>query len=168
MTPPIAATRRRRSFVLLEVTLALVILALAMAAVLRAFVIGFDSIKMNKVSLTASVLAGALLDDLEIVPPGEGRVEGRFDADPRFGPDYERFTWVRDVEIEEVDYDDLEVADPLQELEVLYHVKLRILYDTGRPSRKRQPGLFAAVSIDTYLLEVQAYSDPSLQGNQLF
>lgn len=168
---PIALARpRRRSFVLLEVTLSLIILAVAMAAVLRAFVIGFDAIKMNKVAMTASVLAEALLDDLEIVPPGEGKMTGTFEADPRFGPGYERFTWEREVEIEEPEYDDLDIDDPLQELEVLYRVKLRILYDTGRPARGRRgaSSLFAAVNIETYLIDAQSFSDASLQGNQLF
>lgn len=169
MTRPIATTRRRRSFVLLEVTLALIILAVAMAAVLRAFVIGFDAIKMNKVSMTGTILAESLLEDLELVPPGEGRVEGRFDEDPRFGPEYERFTWERDVEIEEIDYNDLELSDPLQDMEALYKIKLRIFYDTGRPSsRRRGSSLFTVVTLDTYLLDAQLFSDTALQGNQLF
>lgn len=164
------AAPRRRSFVLLEVTLSLIILAVAMAAVLRAFVIGFDSIKMNKVAMTASVLAETMLDDLEIVPPGEGKVTGRFDVDPRFGEGYERFSWERDVEIEEIDYDDMDMNDPLQDFEVLYRVHLRILYDTGRPTRGRRgaTAMFVPVDIHTYLVEATSFSDASIQGNQLF
>ncbi len=153
--------KRDRSFVLLEVTVALIILAVAMTGILRGFVIGLNSIRMNKIALSATLLAESMLEDFELEPPIEGRDEGEFADDDRFGEDFKNFKWRYQVKEEEVDYDDIP-KDPLQEPEPLYELELDIIYDDGR----HQP--FVPVSVTTYLLDTQLFSTDALQSSQLF
>ena len=154
--------RRRRSFVLLEVTIALVILGVSMGAVLRGFMIGFYSLKEIRLIEEASLLAETMLEDYELEPPPEGDREGFFVDDPRFGEAFANYEWVRDVEEEELRYSGEVPRDPLQELEPLYRIRLEIWYDDGESRR------FMPIAVETYLLDTTIFSQEAIQANQLF
>lgn len=162
MTPRAQRLRpRRRSFVLLEVMVALVILSVTLTTLLRGFIIAMSAIRQNRVVQTASLLAESLLEDYELEPPLEGRRDGSFADDERFGEAFAAYTWERDVEEVDVDYDVIP-RDPLMEPEPLYQLTLVIRHDDGvhRP--------FKPFELTTYLLDSQLYSDEALQQNQLF
>ncbi|MDK2971031.1 MAG: hypothetical protein PWP23_786 [Candidatus Sumerlaeota bacterium] len=153
--------RTRRSFVLLEVMVALVILSVVLTTLLRGFVIAMSAIRENRVVETATLLAESLLEDYELEPPMEGSKEGTFEEDERFGEAFAAYTWERRVEEIDVDYDEIP-RDPLMEPEPLYELTLSIRYDDGR----HRP--FRPFEITTYLMDSQLYSDEALQENQLF
>jgi len=150
----------RPSFVLLEVTLSLLILAVTMGAALRGYVIGMNAIRENRMMSAAVMMAETLMDDLEIEPPVAGRANGRFEEDPRFGEAFSAWSWERGVETEEIRYQQRS-RNPLQEPEPLYKMELKILYDDGRRSR-------TPLIINTYLIGAMIYSDAAIQSNQLF
>lgn len=150
----------RRSFVLLEVTLSLLILSVTMGAALRGYVLGMNAIRENRILSVATLMAETLLDDLEVEPPVPGRTNGNFAEDPRFGEAFEDWSWERVVDTEEIRYKERS-RNPLQEPEPIYTMQLTIRYDDGR--RQRTP-----LIINTYLLGAQIFSDNAIQQNQLF
>ncbi len=150
----------RRSFVLLEVTLSLLILSVTMGAALRGYVLGMNAIRENRILSVATIMAETLLDDLEIEPPVPGRTNGSFEQDPRFGEAFKDWSWERKVETEEIRYKERS-RNPLQDPEPLYTMELIIRYDDGR--RHRTP-----LIINTYLLGAQVFSENAIQQNQLF
>lgn len=160
-TFPCRPSSRAASFVLLEVTLSMMILAVVLAGLLRGFVLSMSGIRETRITNMASLLAESLMEDYEIEPPLEGRKEGDFAEDIRFGEAFANYRWERDVEEIDVDYDEIP-RDPLQEPEPLFELELRIYYDDGihRP--------FMPVSITTYLLDTQLFTDDAIQSNQLF
>lgn len=153
--------RRAAGFILLEVLVALVILSVTMAALLRGFMVAMSSIKANRVQANATLLMQSLLEDYEIEPPAEGRAEGTFAEDPRFGEEFEHFSWYRDVDEVRVRYRDVP-RRTLQEPEPLYLMYLEIRHDDGR-GRESVP-----MRTVTYLMESQLFTDQSIAVNQLF
>lgn len=151
----------RRAFVLLEVMVALIILAVAMTAILRGFIVVLGTIRENATALKATLLAESLLDDLELEPPAEGHAEGDFADDDRFGEEYAHFSWDREVEEESVRYDGFP-ADPMQDEEPLYKMTVKILYDDGKYRK------FTPIVVTTYLLENEIHTREALQSSQLF
>jgi hypothetical protein len=150
----------RAAFVLLEVTLSLLILAVTMGAALRAYIMGMNAIRENRILTVATLMAETLMDDLEIEPPIPGRMGGSFKDDPRFGEAYSVWSWERMIEEEEIKYEQ-KSNNPLQEAEPLYTMELKILYDDG--TRQRTP-----LIINTFLMSASIYSDATIQTNQLF
>jgi hypothetical protein len=150
-----------RAFVLIEVLVAMVLLAISMTAILRGFIIALSTIRENRLQETAMLLAQSLLDDYEIEPPTEGRQDGAFREDLRFAEGFENFYWERRVEEVDVDYDEIPKS-PLQKFEPLYEMELRIIYDDGRFKK------YTPLVLNTMLLDVQLFSSRSIQENQLY
>ncbi len=151
----------RRGFVLLEVMLALLILAVAMTAILRGFIMSLGAIRENTIMLNASLLVETLMDDYELEPPVDGRAEGGFAEDSRFGEEWANYFWERDVEEEEIDYDGFP-RNPLQEQEPINYMTLRIIYDDGQYRR------FTPIELKTALIPAEIYSSDAVQSSQLF
>lgn len=149
------------AFVLLEVMISLLILTFSMTAILRGFVIAMSTVRENRLIETSSLLAQSLLDDYEIELPTEGKKDGSFSDDGRFEDAFKNFYWERVIEEEDVDYDEIP-KDPLQEMEPLLNIRLKIIYDDGRYKR------FTTLVVDTRLLDVQLFSQNAIQQNQLF
>lgn len=152
---------RRRSFVLLEVLVALVILGITLTALLRGFMVGMNAMRELKIMNTASQLAESLLDDFELEPPRDGKGEGRFADDPRFGEEFANYTWEYSVEEDDIRYRDTP-RGTRQEQEPIRTLELTIRYDDGV---HRQ---FVPIRLTTYLMETQLFTDRALQANQLF
>ncbi len=152
---------RERAFILLEVMLALLILAVAMTAILRGFIMSLGTIRENTIMMKSSLLVETLLDDYELEPPVDGRADGSFADDKRFGPEWKSYFWERDVEEEDVDYDGF-ASDPLQEREPILFMTLRIVYDDGQYRR------FVPIEVETALLPSEVFTRESLQSSQLF
>lgn len=155
------AKPRKSGFVLLEVTLAIVILAVVMTALLRGFLIAMYSVKRIEVTAVATQLAESLMEDYELEPPVRGRADGEFADDQRFGEEFANFQWRREVEIVEAEYDDIP-RNPLREPEPLYKMNLQIWYDDGR----NDP--FLPIQINTYLMRPEIFSRQATLSNQLF
>ena len=153
--------KRKASFILLEVIVAMLILAVGMTAILRGFMMALSTIRENRVIEQAALLAETLMDDYEVEPPLDGKKDGAFEDDDRFGDDYAFFYWERDVDEEKLKYND-RPRNPLQELEPVYDMELKIIYDDGNYRR------FEAIVIHTRLSDIQLFSDDAIQANQLF
>lgn len=65
-------------FVLLEVIVSLTILGVAVAFLMRSFTDSFQSAKKMEIYTQASFLAQQLMDEFEVYPPKENRVEAGF------------------------------------------------------------------------------------------
>lgn len=153
--------RRRASFVLLEVTLAMMILSVVMLVSLRGFITSIGAIRELRLSMTATLLAESLLDDFELEPPSRGRGEGSFGDDERFGEPFENFTYTYTVDVIQNRYDGIP-RRLFQDPEPLYEMTLEIWYDDGRFRR------FRPFQTKTYLLDTQLFSDEAIVENQLF
>jgi len=153
--------KRTKSFVLLEVIISMLILAISMTAILRGFTIALSTIRVNRIVEISSHLAQSLLDDYDIVPPPTGYEEGDFSNDSRFGEQFEDYYWERRVDEEDIRYDDIP-SDPLQEFEPIYDVELRIIYDNGKLRS------FVPLTITTRLIETETFSENAISGNQLY
>lgn len=65
-------------FVLLEVIVSLTILGVAVAFLMRSFTDSFNSAKKMEIYTQASFLAQQLMDEFEVYPPAENKVEAGF------------------------------------------------------------------------------------------
>jgi len=150
----------RKSFVLLEVTLSLVILSVTMTAVLRGFMLALDGARENAIIMKSSLLAQTLMEDYEIEPPDLGRENGAFEDDKRFGEEFENYFWERDVEEIDLRYDGFP-RDPFAEELPLYELTLRVIYEDDRYR-------YVPFEVTTFLVEPTLFGPDAIQQNQLF
>ncbi len=162
-----ATPKSRRAFILLEVMVAIVIMAVAMVALIRGFIVSLDSLQRIRHNEVAILLAESLMDDLILEPPAEGTTEGEFSDDSRFGEDFEGWSWELEVEAEEPNYEERPGGRLGQELEQIYFANIKIYYENPNFDR-RQRDRTLYVEIDTILLEPDVFSIDSLQANQIF
>lgn len=153
--------RSQRAFVLLEVLLSIVIIAVALVAIMKGFIISLDSIKRIRLNEKAIVLGRSLLDDLILEPPDEGRFKGTFASDSRFGPEYEGWSWEMDVEAEEPDYEERPRGRLTQDLEQVYTAQIKIIHESETEKK-------TYLDLYTILMDPDIYSQTAIQGNQLF
>jgi len=158
-----AVARRRarpcvsRSFILLEILVALVILGVALAAVLRSFTNGLKSISYDRKISQAVLLAQALLEDFEIEPPEEDRAEGTFE------PDWPDYSYQAEFERVAIKYRDITASTFKRNLEPMRKVTLRIYY--------RGPNSIRTVSLlelETYLTDIEKYAPATKNMHGLF
>ncbi len=76
-------------FVLLEVIVAMVILGISIATMMRSFTLSLSAIRKNDSTTVATVLAETALQSMEAEPPGKGKSSGDFESDgfPRYSYD---------------------------------------------------------------------------------
>ncbi len=84
-----ASRRGATGFVLLEVIVAMVILGISIATIMRSFTVSLAAIRKNDATTQATVLAETALQSMEAEPPGKGKSNGDFEADgfPRYSYD---------------------------------------------------------------------------------
>lgn len=154
--------RHDRAFVLLEVLVALVIVAVAMTGLLRGFVLALDTVKKIHQNETAILLGKSMMDDLVIEPAAEGDYEIDLGEDPRYGEDFDGWSIELEIVADEPDYKLRPPGKMLQELEAVYIVERLSIYfedDFGRREVLR---------LHTILLEPDLFSQAAIQQNQLF
>jgi general secretion pathway protein I len=89
-------TGRAHGFTLLEVLVAVAILAIAMVAILKANVQNLDALNASRESTTASLLAAGKLAEIEAMGPAEW---AEFEGD--FAEDHPDYTWEVETAITE-------------------------------------------------------------------
>jgi prepilin-type N-terminal cleavage/methylation domain-containing protein len=155
----------RRGFVLLEVMVAVLIIGVALVALLRGFIISLDQLKRIRYNEQAILLAKSLMDDMVLEPPAEGRFEGNFGDDPRFGEEFAEWHWRVEVQVEEPDYEARPKGTLFQEMEEVYYMQVEILREetVGRENRQ-----YLYLDLHTIAMESDIFSTRAIQGNQLF
>jgi prepilin-type N-terminal cleavage/methylation domain-containing protein len=146
-----------RAFVLLEILIAMVILGIAMAAVLRCFTNGLKSVSYDRRITQAVLLAQDLLEDFEVEAPEEDKVEGSF------APDFPDFIYVAEFKQVEIKYRDIGATMRKKELEYLRKVQLQIYYQP--PSGTKRVSL---LDFETYLTGIEKYAPNTKSLNALF
>lgn len=159
--PPV---RRARGFVLLEVMISIVIIAIAVVALLKGFVISLDRLNKIRREEQALYLARSVMDDLQLNPPPARTFEGNFSDDPRYGDDFTGWRYRIEVEAEEPDYTERPAGTINQDLEQIYYVHLEILLAQDERSREATP----VISVYTALMEADVFGTKAIQENQLF
>ncbi len=149
--------RSAGGFVLLEVIVAMVILGIAIATMMRSFTISLDAIRRNDVSTQATVLAETLLQSLEAEPPeAKKRLTGSFESDgfPRFGYEVESTS-------EKIKYR-LKTNTRVDDLRELQIVRLNMTYENSRGEN--------TIPVDAYLVlaPLERFSYESKFYNELF
>lgn len=145
-----ARRRRRSSFVLVEVILALTLLGIASMAFMKSFAYSLNAARKMEIVTQANFFAMQLLDEFEIFPPAEGRNTGHF------GEEFANYSY--DVELTYVDpeYDrDVEVPDDIEQLFAERRLHLQIYYDDG----VHHP--FIAAEVHTMLMGFEKFSSDS-------
>lgn len=150
-------TTGARSFVLLEILIAMVILGMALAGVLQCFTGGLKSISYDRRITQAILLAQGLLDDFEVEAPEEDKVEGDF------GPDFPDFSYVAEFKRVEIKYRDVTSAMHKKELESLRQVTVRIYHKP--PSATKTACL---LDFETCLTGIEKYARTTRELNALF
>lgn len=151
-----------RAFVLLEVLVAIVIVAVAFTALMRGYVLSLDGLRKVRMNEQAIYLAQSFMDDLIVEPPAEERATGSFGDDPRYGEAFKDWSWELRVEADEPDYRERPRGKLSQDLEQIYVAHLRILH-TNRHNETQ-----AYVDVHTILMEPDVFSPQAIEENQLF
>lgn len=158
----------RRGFVLLEVMVAVLILGIAMVALMRGFFMSLDQISRIRRAETGILLSKSMLDDLMLVPAEEGRFNGKFTDDPRYGEAYEGWAWEVEIEAAEPRYDERPKGNITQSLENYYLTQIRIYQQIeGGTSRNRQERVLVN-ELHTILVEADVFALPAIQGNHFY
>lgn len=151
---------RRRSratgFILLEVIVAIVILGLSIATLMRSFTLSMRAIRKNDVTTTACMLADRLVQEFELKPPEGKQSEGSFED---LG--YPNYKWTAKYVEEDIRYR-LKTKGKVEGLRGLKLVTVNILYDD---QRMRQ---FSPIQLDLYLPPIERFSAESKFRNELF
>lgn len=174
-------TRQRRAskaaFILLEVMIAIMIVGVTMVAILRGFIVAYDTLSRVRMNETAMMLARTVMDDMVIEPFGEGDYEGHFAEDSRFGEEFAGWYWEVWVEAEEPRYNYRPQGSLLSDLERIYIARVMISHDaeeagfarpSGRRSARRGPQRRVYVDVQTILMEPDVFSPNAIERNQLF
>lgn len=157
-------TAARRAFVLLEVMIAIMIVAIALVALVKGFVISLDRLGRLRAEEQALYLARSLMDDLQLNPPPAKTFEGKFSDDSRYGDEFAGWRYKLEIESEEPDYEERPIGKINQDLEQVYYVHLEI--SKGEDDRARETRTI--LNLYTVLMEADIYSVKALQANQLF
>lgn len=166
----------RAAFILLEVMLSIMIVGVTFVAILRGFIVAYDTLGKVRMNETAIHLASSLMDDLVLEPFSVGDYQGRFADDPRFGDDFAGWYWEVRVESETPRYN-VRIRERLRsDLEELYFAQVIVLYDADDDPRGRAVGRRRVrgstqqvyINIDTILLEPDVFTIRSIERNQLF
>ncbi len=120
-----------------------------------------DSIKKIQLNEKAMLLAESAMDDLMVEPPAEGDYDGRFSEDPRYGKAFEDWLYEIEIEAEEPDYQERPRGKMAQDLEYIYHVRLKIIYDDDDEEK-------TVLDLRTILMEPDIFSEDAIQANQMF
>ena len=152
-------TRKRRDggMVLLEVTVAVVILAISVVTLMRSFTLSMQAIRKNDISTQACILADTLLQSLEVNAPEKGKSSGTFEQDG-----FPKYSWEMDVKNEEIKYKDVKTLGKVEELKELKHVVVKIIYNDGQMNPQ--------TPVETHLIlpPVERFSYQSKFLNELF
>jgi len=155
-------SRRTRAFILLEVTVAVVILGIAAAVAMRSFILSMHATRELEISMRATLLAQAMMESWDLVPPEDGKTEGSFGEDPNYGPQYMYYFYRMEVEDKEIDYEDVSLEGLRREFVPLKQVHLEIYYDD---QKNRQ---FKPLDIRTCVLGLDPFATQARQANSYF
>lgn len=155
---------RREGFILLEVLVAMVIVAVVFVAVLRGCYIALGMSKKVRVNEQAIFLAESLLADYELEAPIEDfEREGSFGDDPRYGEEFAAFSYRIEAEEEDIRYREKPKGKPKQDLEPVVRMTIDIFH---QPQGRDEPQRL--LTLNTYVLEPTIFTNEALQSNQLF
>jgi len=143
---------------LLEVIVALVILGVSVAAIMRSFTVSMKAIRRNDITTQACVLAEGLLQDIELEPDKARTGRGTFEEEGY--PDY---SWELTVQDEEVRYRHLQTKVKTRDLRGLRHVTLTIDYQNAS---MRSP--MRVLEVHQYLMPIERFRFDSKFYNELF
>lgn len=148
----------RRGFMLLEVIVALVILGISVAAIMRSFTVSMKGIRRNDVVTRACVLAEGLLQDLELEPEKARSGRGTFEEEG--SPEY---SWELTVEEEEIRYRHLQTKVKARDLRTLRHATLFIYYQNASMRTADQ-----VLELHLYFPPIERFRFDSKFYNELF
>jgi len=153
------AGRRRRAgaFILLEILVAVALLGMALAAMLRCYTNGLKALSEDRRAALAVFLAQGVIEDFETEAPENDHVEGTF------GADYPNFSYAADFEFVEVKYRNLELRVAGMRFDPLRKVTLTIYYQAPNAAKASQE-----IRVVTYLTGVEKFSQRTKELNALF
>jgi type II secretory pathway pseudopilin PulG len=147
---------RRRGFILLEVIISMIILAVTIAAIMRSFTVSLASIRKSEVTTTAAFLAQQLLDQYEVQAPEQASLEGDF------GDVYPNFHYITRFDDIDVKYKDVSLESLIQDFVTLRQVTIDVYYDDRRIKR------FRPIHLVTYLMGDEKFTYQSKMMNKLY
>lgn len=146
----------RYSFVLLEVIVALAILGIATATILRSFTLSVAAVRKNEIRTTAIALAEKKLEEIDLKNLEDGKYSGDF------GEEYPNYYWESSIKSKEVEYENVvQEVDP-EKIIKPREILLTIFYD-DKVLRS-----FVALSIDTFLLGAEKFTYESKNAGELY
>ncbi len=149
---------QRQAFMLLEVIVALVILGISVAAIMRSFTVSMKGIRRNDVVTRACVLAEGFLQDLELEPEKARTSRGTFEEDG-----YPEYSWELTVEEEEIRYRHLQTKVKARDLRSLRHATLFVYYHNASMRSPDQ-----VLELHLYFPPIERFRFDSKFYNELF
>lgn len=144
----------RRSFLLLEVILSLVLLGMAAMVLMRAYTVGRGSVRKAEIISTACMLAESLVEDMD--QQGMSRKEGSF------GSSFPGYSWTVRTTEERLRYDHMKNISGVENLEPLLTHHVQVTYERGTRHA------YTAVSFSYHPLRIESFSARAKYENQIF
>jgi prepilin-type N-terminal cleavage/methylation domain-containing protein len=149
---------RRRAFTLLEVLVALTIVALTLSAVLRSLTISLKAVRQSERMTTATILARGLVDEWELKPPEAGALAGDF------GDRYRGYSYEAECKDIPIDYKRLPKIMEVGRLAGMKQIAVDVYYvapGSDATTRKR------VLHIESALTGADKYTPQSRRANNL-
>lgn len=152
---PRLSRRKTGGAVLFEVIVAMVILGISIAAIMRSFTISMSAIRKNDIATQGFILAETLLQELETTPLVKGVHKGDFSQDG-----FPAYYW--EITIDKVDIKYPAIKSKPTNLRGYTKGHLKITYDDGRNPVQ------TPVQVELIFPPVERFSFESKFRNELF
>lgn len=146
-----------RSFILVEILVAVVILGIALAAVLRSYTNGLRAVNADRRLTRGIFLAQGLLEDFEIEEPETESLEGDF------APDFPNYHFTATFEDVDIEYHNIDLGLGKVEFFPLRKVTIEVFYEppTAREAER-------IIKIESYLTGIEKYAERTKFLNALY
>lgn len=149
--------KKQAGFILLEVIISLVIMAVTITTILRSFSVSIRGTHKAEIATVATILAEELLHEFEIQRPEGDEVEGDFSRDG-----FPNYFWSAKFEELAIDYPDITLDKKIGDLKSLKQVTIDVYYD----DKVRSP--YRAVQLVGALTGLEKFTYESKRENLLY
>lgn len=153
----LSCRRKSAGFVLLEVIVAMVILGISIATLMRSFTMSLAAIRVNDATTQGTVLAETLLQRLEAEPPGKSKLSGSFEDEG-----FSQYGYEIEMDDQKIKYrlKSNSRVDGLRDLKV---ARIKITYDNPKTGK-------VTIPTQAYLIlsPIERFSFQSKFMNEMF
>ncbi len=151
--------RAHPGFVLLEVLVSLVILAVGSTAILHSLRQSLSAAEKAAIINRGTMLAENLIEEVQVAPPDTGSYSGDF------GEDNPGYTYEMEIKNEKIHYTGKDRRNGAEDFRPLKRVSLDVFRAEGTGARKKP---FRVIHLDSAILGIQKFTSDAINEYQLF